>query len=81
MESKTKLLWNNTCIYTGELGLADQYQRKEVFQYVIWTTNERMVDTGLDITIVSIDIGKNLESEPLTGCVYCWQCWGDNLSP
>lgn len=58
MESKIKLLWNNTCIYTGELGLTDQYQRKEVFEFIIWTANERTVDTGLGITIVSIDIGK-----------------------
>ena len=71
MESKNKLLWHNTCIYTGELGLADQYQRKEVLQYVIRTTNERMVDAGLDITIVSIDTGKMLESEPLIGYVCC----------
>lgn len=71
MESKIKLLWNNTCIYTGELGLTDQYQRKEVFEFIIWTANERTVDTGLGITIVSIDIGKQLESEPLNGCVCC----------
>lgn len=28
---KNQIIRNNTCIYTGELGLSDQYQRKEVF--------------------------------------------------
>lgn len=63
-------MWNDTCIRTGELGLEDQCQRKEVFQYIVWTANERTLNTGLDTNIVSIDIGKKLESEPLCYYVY-----------
>lgn len=51
MGSKPKLLENKTCVCTGELELSNQYQKKEVFQYVKWTTNERTMETGSNITI------------------------------
>jgi len=46
------------------LDLQTSIREKEVFQYIIWTTKKSMMDVGLDITIVSADIGKMLESEP-----------------
>lgn len=85
MGSKPKLLGNKTCVYTGELEHSNQYQKKEVFQYVKWTTNERTMDTGSNVTIFfhqTQEKGwKANQRDPLICCICCWQCWGDNLVP